>query len=499
MIGCLTLVGRHSAVLGRPGHDVGCRASQLGAAERDGADTVGYRPVLVGKKRPIPIVNVGRQGGFVTETTAAPELGGAAASPDRAALLRAKVVDELITEGTIRSSAVEAAMRKVRREIFVPGADLDEVYHVYNGVVTKRDTAGNSMSSVSAPHLQAHMLEQAEITAGMHVLEVGSGGYNAALLAELVGDSGDVTSVDIDEEIVDRASRLLADAGYPQVCVVCSDAEAGVREYAPYDRILVTAGAWDIPPAWVDQLAEGGRLLVPLQVRGLSRTIAFEKVDGGLMSRSSKLFGFVPMQGAGAHASTLVVLREGVTVRFDDEPAADAWVDPRALEGVLDTPRVEVGSGAMIGRFEPWATAQMWLATALPGFCRVVVDRERSNGVISPPGRHSAAMATVSGDALAYVTTRGTDDPDLVEFVVHAFGPAPDARGLAEEVAEQLRIWARVHRGGPGPQLRVYPASTPDDQLPPGRVVDKKHCRITISWPQVPTAASGQDVLHRGE
>lgn len=423
------------------------------------------------------------------------DMGGKAASPDRAAQLRQAVVDELIAEGTIVSTGIEAAMRKVRREIFAPGADLDEVYHVYNGVVTKRDHAGNSMSSVSAPHLQAHMLEQAEITAGMHVLEIGSGGYNAALLAELVGPAGDVTTVDIDRDVADRASRLLTEAGYPQVCVVCADAEAGLREYAPYDRILVTAGAWDIPPAWVDQLAEGGRLLVPLQVRGLSRTIAFEKTDGCLASRSSKLFGFVPMQGAGAHESTLVVLRGGeVTVRFDDEPPAEARVDPSVLEGVLDTPRVEVNSGATIGRYEPWATAQMWLATALPGFCRVVVDRERSSGLISPPGRHSAAVATICGDALAYVTTRGTADEDRVEFVVHAFGPDRDTHCLAEEVAEQLRVWAREHRSGPGPQFRVYPADTPDDQLPQGHVVDKKHCRITISWPQVATA-SGQDVL----
>lgn len=123
------------------------------------------------------------------------------------------------------------------------------------------------VSSISAQQLQAHMLEQAEITVGMRILEIGSGGYNAALLAELVGPSGQVTTVDIDEDITDRASRLLGEAGYSRVNVVLADAEGGVPEYAPYDRILVTAGAWDVPPAWVAQLAEGGRLLVPLQVR----------------------------------------------------------------------------------------------------------------------------------------------------------------------------------------------------------------------------------------
>ncbi|MGH3929943.1 MAG: hypothetical protein ACRDTF_08205 [Pseudonocardiaceae bacterium] len=229
---------------------------------------------------------------------------------------------------------------------------------------------------------------------------------------------------------------------------------------------------------------------MPLQVRGLSRTISFEPADGCLVSRSSRLFGFVPMRGAGAHQGKLLVMRGGeVTLRFDDEFP----VDPNLLEGVLDTPRVEVWSGATIGRFEPWATAQMWLATALPGFCRVVVDPKLNTGLISPPGRQSTAVAVVSGGSLAYVTTRGAVEETDVEFGVHAFGPV--AAELAEEVAEQLRVWGREHHGGPGPQFRIYPAGTPDNQLPEGRVIDKKHSRVTISWPQAATAA-GQGVLY---
>ncbi|MBV9140676.1 MAG: methyltransferase, FxLD system [Pseudonocardiales bacterium] len=422
----------------------------------------------------------------MTDTTMNDEAVGS----DRGTQLRNQVVEGLMAEGTIVSAVVEAAMRKVPRELFVPGVSLDEVYHRYNGVVTKRDEDGNSLSSVSAPQVQAHMLEQAEITVGMRVLEIGSGGYNAALLAELVGPAGQVTTVDIDEDIADRASRLLAEAGYSQVNVVLADADGGVPEYAPYDRILVTAGAWDIPPAWVRQLAEGGRLLVPLQVRGLSRTIAFEHAEGCLVSRSSRLFGFVPMRGAGVHQDRLLVLRGGeVTVRVDDEFPVDSGV----LEGVLDTPRVEVWSGATIGRFEPWATAHLWLATALPGFCRVVVDRTLDTGVISPPGRQSATSAVVAGGSFAYVTTRRTAEEMTLEWGVHAFGP--EASKLAEQVAEHLRVWGRDHCGGGGPQFRIYPAGTPDDQLSQGRVIDKKHSRVTISWPQAATATAGQDVL----
>jgi protein-L-isoaspartate(D-aspartate) O-methyltransferase len=420
-----------------------------------------------------------------------PKISGEQHTPDRAAQLRQQVVDELLAEGTVVSAPIEAAMRKVPREMFAPGAELEALYHCSNGYVTKRDADGNSTSSISAPQVQAHMLEQAEIAEGMRVLEIGSGGYNAALLAELVGPSGQVTTVDIDSDVTDRARRGLTEAGYQQVNVVLADAEGGVPEFAPYDRILVTVGSWDIPPAWVAQLAQGGLLLVPLQVQGLSRTLAFERGESCLISRSARQFGFVPIQGAGAHQSTLLTLRGGeVTVCVDEEFPVDA----NALSGVLDMPRVEVWSGATIRRFEPWATTHMWLATALPGFCRVVVDQTLNTGVISPPGQRSSASAVIAGGNLAYVTTRGTAEEMIREWGVHAFGP--DAAALAEQVAEQLRVWERDHRGGPGPQFRVYPAGTPDDQLHPAPVIDKRHSRITISWPQTANAATGPEALH---
>jgi protein-L-isoaspartate(D-aspartate) O-methyltransferase len=72
---------------------------------------------------------------------------------------------------------------------------------------------------------------------------------------------------------------------------------------------------------------------------------------------------------------------------------------------------------------------------------------------------------------------------------VHAFGPDRDA--LAQSVAASLQDWDRRYRHGPGPVIGVYPAGTPDDQLPAGRVVDKKHSRITISWPEPPAGQDG--------
>lgn len=152
------------------------------------------------------------------------------------------VFDELVAEGTILSKEVEAAFRVVPRHLFAPGATLQEPY-AQDTVRTKRDEHGITISAISAPQIQAMMLEQAGLRSGMRVLEIGSGGYNAALMAELVGEHGQVTTVDIDPEVIDRVRDCLIEAGYSRVNVVLADAEGGVPEHAPYDRIIVTAGA----------------------------------------------------------------------------------------------------------------------------------------------------------------------------------------------------------------------------------------------------------------
>ncbi|MGH3813578.1 MAG: methyltransferase domain-containing protein [Pseudonocardiaceae bacterium] len=160
-----------------------------------------------------------------------------------------------------------------------------------------------AVSSASAPGVVAGMLEQLDVAPGHRVLEIGAGtGYNAALLAHLVGAAGEVTTVDIDGEVVPRAREYLAAAGYRGVSVFCGDGEFGCAGHAPYDRIVVTAGAWDLPPAWVDQLAAGGRLVVPLRMRGLTRSFAFEREDRYCRSRSIEDCGYVPMRGAGGVA-----------------------------------------------------------------------------------------------------------------------------------------------------------------------------------------------------
>src|SRR5207249_127779 len=104
------------------------------------------------------------------------------------------------------------------------------------------------------------------------ILEIGAGtGYNAALLAQLTGPGGQVTTVDIDPEVTAQARHALDTTGYGRVHVVTRDGALGDAEHAPYDRIILTAGAWDVPPAWWEQLAPGGRMVLPYRWRGQTR------------------------------------------------------------------------------------------------------------------------------------------------------------------------------------------------------------------------------------
>lgn len=406
----------------------------------------------------------------------------ATVEPDEATRLRNKVVDELCADGTITTSEIEAAMRKVPRHSFTPDTALDKAYATYDAVVTKRDEHGVALSSVSAPQIQAMMLEQADLARGMTVLEIGSGGLNAAYLAELVGEDGEVVTVDIDHSVTERAARLLGEHGYDRVRVVTADAAEPIPDLGQVDVVLVTVGAWDIPPAWISQLKPGGRLVVPLRMRGLTRSVAFTQVTGKpggyLESESTLICGFVAMQGSSAHREELLLVNgtPEIELRFDDGlPTGLHRVDK-----VDAASRHEMWTGVTVGRREVIGTLQMAMAIELPGFCTMAVGADLDTDLVAPTNR-GFSLAAVDGDSFAYLVTRRTEDNEHVEYGVHALGP--NAKQIADKVADVLRGWESNRRGGPSPVIRAYPSGTPDDQVQADRVIDKVHSRISLSWP----------------
>lgn len=375
---------------------------------------------------------------------------------------------------------VDAAMRTVPRHLFAPGIPLQRAYSL-DSVITKKDAGGVAVSAVSAPAVVAMMLDQLQVLPGQRILEIGSGGYNAALLRELTGKDGSVTSIDIDQETVDRARACLAAAGCGDVRVLCADGEFGAAEYGPFDRIIVTVSAWDIPPAWTAQLAAGGRLVVPLRFRGLSRSWAFEHAGGHLASRAHGMCGFVPMRGAGEHEARPVRLHGDDVSLFSDQP------DPSGagpLSGVLAGPRQEAWSGVMVGKKEPFDNQDLWLAASLPDFAVLTARQEAMDSGLVSPSWLMATPALTDGSSLAYRARLRPANPERTRFEFGAYGHGPEAARAAGRLAEQIQIWDRDYRHGPGPCLTVHPAGTPDAGLPDGRVADKRHTRMVLSWPK---------------
>jgi protein-L-isoaspartate(D-aspartate) O-methyltransferase len=221
----------------------------------------------------------------------------------------AGMVDDLLAAGAIQSARAEKAFRVVERHRFLPGVSLDSVYGGH-AVPIKRDDEGFSISSSSEPAIMAVMLEQLAVEPGHHVLEIGTGsGYNAALLAELVGATGSVTSIDLEADLVERARDSLATAGYPQVATLARDGWEGAAEQPPFDRIEVTVGAWDLSPHWVEQLTDEGLLVVPLWLRaGFQASIAFRKRDDRLVSDSVERCGFMRLRGPHAGPEAYVAV-----------------------------------------------------------------------------------------------------------------------------------------------------------------------------------------------
>ena len=183
--------------------------------------------------------------------------------------LRNALVDTLKAEGHVKSYEIERVLRAVPRHMFIPWLEPEDAYRGTGGAIVDPDTTPETLSTVSQPAAVAMMLAGFDVRPGMKVLEIGAGsGYNAALLALLTGETGHVVTVDIEDFLVEKARRNLAAIGFEGVEVVHGDGAFGHLPGAPYDRIVATVGLPDIPAAWPEQLAQDGKIVVPLHLAG---------------------------------------------------------------------------------------------------------------------------------------------------------------------------------------------------------------------------------------
>ncbi|MGH3913856.1 MAG: methyltransferase, FxLD system [Pseudonocardiaceae bacterium] len=311
--------------------------------------------------------------------------------------LRNRMVDHIHAAGHLRSIRIEQVLRKVPRHLFVPEASIEDAY-ANRHVTTKPGSNDRPASCASVPTVVAMMLSQLNARPGDRVLEIGAGtGYNAALLAELVGETGQVSTIDIDPEVTAQARYALNKTGYDQVRVITGDGALGDPDHAPFDRIIVTVGPWDLPPTWQDQLARGGRLVVPLHWRGQARSVAFTHEQGVLRASDSQLCGFIPMIGDGQDGERTGRIATDVALYWDtDQP-----IDPITLQGVLDQPKTAVWSGVTVVPNEPFDRIWLRLTGTEPATCRIAAQPTAIDSGLCAPAFPYRSPALVEGDSLA--------------------------------------------------------------------------------------------------
>jgi protein-L-isoaspartate(D-aspartate) O-methyltransferase len=201
--------------------------------------------------------------------------------------LRREMVRRQIVGRGIRDPAVVRAMEKVPRHLFVPDGLQAAAYGDGPLPIGRGQT-------ISQPYIVAFMAQAAEIGPEARVLEIGTGsGYGAAVLAELAAE---VYTVEIVPELAEQARAVLSEAGYDRVRVRAGNGWLGWPEHAPYDAVVVTAAPEYVPEALIEQLALGGKLVVP--VGGASQTLrVLRKTSGGIVEEASLPVRFVPMVG----------------------------------------------------------------------------------------------------------------------------------------------------------------------------------------------------------
>jgi protein-L-isoaspartate(D-aspartate) O-methyltransferase len=331
------------------------------------------------------------------------------------------------------------------------------------------------------------MLDQLGLAPGQRVLEIGAGtGYNAALMKHIVGPSGTVVSVDIDPDLVTQARDHLANAGYPDVTVVAADGAEGYPPYAPYDRVIATVGVSDLAPAWLDQIGPGGRIVVPLDVRGTQLAAAFERSAAGGRWTSVSLApcGFMRMRGSLAGPERTVMLQPGLSVMLPDGfTLADGQeVDAAALAAFLDGPSVPLPTGVRTGSREIIWGFSLWLSSADTRSCAIAQERvagaprfPRSGTsplarapVRSRGQRFTAGILDSGGIALLTAAPRsaGAAEPGgRVALEVAGFGP--HASFLAGRLAAHLVAWDQAGQpGAAGLHVDAYPRSSAGEPDP---------------------------------
>jgi protein-L-isoaspartate(D-aspartate) O-methyltransferase len=397
------------------------------------------------------------------------------------------LVEKLKQAGLLKTPRVEEAFRKVPRHLFLPDEPLDKVYSDV-AIVMKRGEEGQWTSSSSQPAIMAIMLEQLDLQPGQRVLEVGAGtGFNAALIASIVGPGGSVVTVDIQPDLIAHARACLDTAGYEWVQTVVGDGGYGFPDGAPYDRIILTVASDVITPSWREQLAPGGILVLPFAViDGNQKSVAFQKQGKELVSLDSRPCGFMPMQGNFALVQGVrTQLGADPRLYLSSEPGRELPVDADTIAAWLSQEGQDWASGVTVAAHElmndffPWVSIQESqveqrtrvggsLAAAgeladqnlIPPLFGFDGERKAMYSVVMIEADGMAALMRPPGQTVPLIDIFDPGDKDNTSFELYVrnFGSGTNA---GQTLLEHIQGWQQAGRPSSSKwHIRAMPAET---------------------------------------
>jgi protein-L-isoaspartate(D-aspartate) O-methyltransferase len=200
---------------------------------------------------------------------------------------RGEMVDLLRRYYRIHDERILRVMEEIPRHLFIP-----ERYRPFADPYGDHPCPIGHNQTISQPYIVAYMTQALAVQPGEKVLEIGTGsGYQAAVLAVL---GAKVFTIEIIPELAEHARRVLAEQGIVNVQVRCGDGYAGWPEAAPFDVIIGTCAPEEVPPVLVEQLAEGGRMMLPVG-KGIQRLVILRRRGGALIQEDDLPVRFVPM------------------------------------------------------------------------------------------------------------------------------------------------------------------------------------------------------------
>lgn len=408
--------------------------------------------------------------------------------------LNLALIEQMKQDGNLHDPRIEAAFRAMPRHLFLPEIGIDKAYQ--NEAIPTKHQDGQAISSSSQPAMMAIMLEQLKLEPGHSVLEIGAGtGYNAALMAHIVGEYGSVTTMDIDEDIVANARAHLEAAGVRGVKVICTDGGEGYPPAAPYDRIILTVGTWDIAPAWSEQLKPGGRLVLPLSIiGGIQKSVAFRRIGDHLESLSAHSCGFMRLRGtfAGPEAMYQLGKETGLFLSVEDAESMPASID-QVNQWLLGPYRDVLSGTKMIPSAGEIGSLSLWIGLNSSGYCTLYAQENHASQAYVPyfwgaPGKWSGAPGVLLRDGLCLLSRDPSEYPSEdappnaspVDVFIRCYGMG---EAFAPRLIDSIAAWQKADRPYmKGMSLKAYPRNSAYRPAPNERVIRKHWTQLILKW-----------------